>query len=489
MRLAIAGFSLESVTFLPGVTGVPDFEHGARRGQSVIQGLTGTNTAIGGFLDVCAAERVETVGILDAGAGAAAAASEAAFDKYVAEIVAGLVALWGRIDGLLIHLHGALATPSRRQADADVLGAIGAAMGAEFPVGVAMDLHGNLGQAVLDHATVIAGYHKSPHTDMATTGMRAARLLIRALRGETKPVMAIAKPGLMLPSIFSATMLEPLAGIMRQARAWETRETRILDISVFCGFAYADVPDCGMAVVVVADGEPALAARAADDLANQARLLRFQLYKEELVMSVAAGVEQALALAKSAAKPILLLEHADRLNDSTYVLRALIERGAKRVYAPFMFDPEVAAAAIRAGEGATITVDFAGKTSPQAGGPVRLTARVLYAGRKVFNITGPLKTGSQIDLGETALLDAGGILISVVSVQWSAIDRDCFDQFGLRPEDFAFILLRSKTHFREVYTPLAEAIIIIDTPDWGPADLKTLPYRHIPPGVFPVTQA
>jgi microcystin degradation protein MlrC len=113
---------------------------------------------------------------------------------------------------------------------------------------------------------------------------------------------------------------------------------------------------------------------------------------------------------------------------------------------------------------------------------------VLWAGIKAFPITGPLKTGSLMDLGPTALLDAGGILISVVSVQWSAIDLDCFHQFGLKPKDFSFILLRSKTHFREVYTPLAETIIIIDTPDWGPADLKTLPYRNIPPGVFPVTE-
>ena len=41
-------------------------------------------------------------------------------------------------------------------------------------------------------------------------------------------------------------------------------------------------------------------------------------------------------------------------------------------------------------------------------------------------------------------------------------------------------MLRSKTHFRAVYEPLAEAILIVDTPDWGPADLTTLPYRQVP---------
>ena len=39
---------------------------------------------------------------------------------------------------------------------------------------------------------------------------------------------------------------------------------------------------------------------------------------------------------------------------------------------------------------------------------------------------------------------------------------------------------------RAVYEPLADRILIIDTPDWGPADLATLPYRHVPRDrVFP----
>jgi microcystin degradation protein MlrC len=65
---------------------------------------------------------------------------------------------------------------------------------------------------------------------------------------------------------------------------------------------------------------------------------------------------------------------------------------------------------------------------------------------------------------------------------------DCFYQFeGLKPEDFDIILLRSKTHFREIYEPMCSEIVIIDTPDWGPAKLSELPYEFLPKGVFPVT--
>ncbi len=51
------------------------------------------------------------------------------------------------------------------------------------------------------------------------------------------------------------------------------------------------------------------------------------------------------------------------------------------------------------------------------------------------------------------------------------------------------ILLRLKTHFRAVFEPLAEEIVIVETPDWGPADLSTLPSRRVRPGVFPIDPA
>lgn len=481
MRLGIAEFSLESVTFLPETTGTDVFEEGALRGPDVIAGNRGANTALGGFIDVCEAEGAAVQGIVAVGAGAAASASEEALARYTEEIVAGLDGL----DGLLIHLHGALATPANRKADAHVLAAIRAAAGPDFPVACAMDLHGNLGPEVIEAANVVTGYHSSPHVDMAETGRRAARILLAAMQGRIRPVMAFAKPGIVLPSIFTATALRPLADIKRQAAAWQAREDALLDVSVFCGFAYADTPDTGMSVVAVADGDEALARRAADDLAEQCSLNRFRLLKRELVHSVGEGLEKAAAVEGG---PVCLLEHADRMNDSTWTLRELLARDMGPAYAPFFCDPEAAAACAAAGTGARLKLAFGGKSSEKAGGPIEIEVEVLEAGDKRFRITGPLKTGTEISLGPSALIRAGRVRVSLVSANYSAIDLDCFSQFGLSPQDFRYILLRSKTHFREVYEPLCSAIVIVDTPDWGPADLTLLPYEYLPPETFPLDE-
>lgn len=488
MKLAIAGFGLESVTFLPDTTGIEDFERSACRGAALIETHRDTNSVLGGFISVAQEENVELIGIVYANAGAAAAASEEAYHKYVGEIVDGLVQHRDEIDGCALFLHGALATPSQRRADAGVLRAIRQAMGDDFAIAVGMDLHGNLGAENIEHASIVTGYYFSPHTDMAQTGERAARALIRTLRGEIKPRMALRKPGIILPSIFSATILEPLAELIRDARQLERSEPAIVDISIFCGFAYADVPDCGMSVVVIADDDQDAADRVASLLSAKAWTLRAALFKRELIHSVASGLDHAIALAATATAPVCLLEHADRLNDSTYVLREMLSRGINKAYAPFMFDPLSAQRCVQAGANATLMLELCGKSSTQAGGPLQVRAQVLWAGRKHFAITGPLYTGAVIDLGPCALIRVDHILISLISIQWSAIDLDCFVQFDLDPRNFDFVLLRSKTHFRHVYAPLCEAIVIIDTPDWGPADLRRLPYEFVSNDSYPLLE-
>lgn len=487
MRIAIAGFWLESVTFLPDTTDIAEFEVSAKRGQDVITGFAGTATPQGGLIDVLTEAGAELVGITDAGVGAAAAASEAAYDKYVGEIITGLKALAGQIDAVAIHLHGALATPANRKADASVLQAVRAAVGPDVAIACPMDYHANLAPESLEAADIITGFRYSPHTDMWETGARAARLLLGKLRGEINPVMAMAKPGIALPSVFSATRLEPLADLVAETEHAPGSSPALLDCSLFGGFSYADTPDTGMTALAVADGDVDVANAWAEGMAKRSWSLRDQLFQRALIHDVPSGVDRALKAVAASPMPVCILEHADRLNDSTYVLRELIERDVERAYAPFMFDPQLATAAIKAGAGAELNAPLFGKSSPRAGGAINTPAKVLRAGPLKFAISGPLKTGMMIDLGDAALLQIGGILVSVVSAQWSAIDFDCFVQFDLKPEDFDIILLRSKTHFRELYEPLCSEIIIIDTPDWGPADLSKLAYEYLPAGVYPVS--
>jgi microcystin degradation protein MlrC len=104
MRVAIAGLSLESVSFLPNLTEIEDFRRSETIGPAMIERYCGTNTTIGGFINVLSNAGVEIVPILMASAGAAGAASDAAFVHYVDRMCEGLSQLVRSMACCCIHM-------------------------------------------------------------------------------------------------------------------------------------------------------------------------------------------------------------------------------------------------------------------------------------------------------------------------------------------------------------------------------------------------
>lgn len=482
-RIALAGLHMECATFLPHVTDQEVFEAGTVRGPDLIRSFRSSNTVMGGFLKILDATGAEAVPILHADGGAAGLADQAAVARYRQEIVDGIKALEGRFDGVLLHLHGAMVTQDELDPDAHTLDAIRKAAGPDTPIMVALDYHANLDAGSLAGATAAFGYRYSPHIDMGATGERAARCLLKTLEGEIRPAMAVARPGLILPSIFSATDLAPLHGLVERAKRASDEAAGFRDVSLFAGFAYADVPNCGASVVAISDGTPEDAQALADDLSKEVDRHRKALAAPVPVYGLEEGVEKACAIAGGSDRPVVILEHADRANDSTHGLRQLLAlSGRMRIAVPFLWDPEAVAEAIAAGQGAVVSLRLGGHSAPKAGGPVLVTARVDAIKRDFrYRGTGEMRAGSEVRLGDSVLLDVAGMKISVTSLSQSAIDFDPFLQFELDPGDFDIVLLRSKTHFRAAWDGFAAEIVIIDTADYGPADISKLPYKHAHP--------
>ncbi|MDP6343205.1 MAG: MlrC C-terminal domain-containing protein, partial [Alphaproteobacteria bacterium] len=199
------------------------------------------------------------------------------------------------------------------------------------------------------------------------------------------------------------------------------------------------------------------------------------------------ALDRAAALVGDNRRPVVILEHADRANDSTHVLHEALASGIGRIAVPYLCDPIAAKAAASAGVGNQLMTTLGGKSSELAGGPVLVSGIVRQAGPVRYRITGDFRKGAELDLGLCAVIDTGAVTIIVTTQNVTAVDTDPFSQFGLDIDEYDIIVLRSKTHFRAAYEPIAADILIADTPDWGPADLTTLPYRNAPPGIFPIT--
>jgi microcystin degradation protein MlrC len=481
-RVAIAGFHIESVSFLPVAATVDDFEAVAMRGQEIVETLRGTNTVMGGFIGVCESERVEMLPIVHTALGAVGPATDAAVSTYAQEISEGIRIAASQLDGVLLFLHGACWAPGYPDSERFIIDRVRSALGPGKPLIVAFDYHGNIDANTLAGATAAFAYRRSPHTDTGECGRRAATCMVRTLRGEIAPVWAVSKPGVLVPSIFSATALHPLADIIKEAKQIEEQSAGYTDITVMAGFSYADAHNTGFSVLCVTDGDAVRAQHIADHLSRRLHFERRALYRPIPVYGVTQALDHVLcrlANEPRAGRPFVLVEHADRMNDSTYLLAELLRRQVPRAAVPFLWDSAAARAAFEAGIGNHVALRLGGHSSEKAGPTLEVTARVVWAGPLSYRISGEYMNGMPVDLGLTALLDVQGVSVSVVSAFAFAVDGDPFYLFGQRPEDFELIVLRSKTHFRAFYEPLAREILIVDTPDQGAADLTLLPYRNL----------
>ncbi|MDS1138887.1 M81 family metallopeptidase [Pusillimonas sp. SM2304] len=478
-RIAIAGFLQESVTFIEELTTLEQFQAVELAGPELIKTLRGSNTGLGGIIDVCEREQADIVPLFYTSGGAAGPISDEAYDHYVGRLIEGLKQA-APLDGVLLDLHGAMVTPTRLDADRETLERVRATVGPDVPVMVALDYHANLDAQTIAQASAVFGYHFSPHTDMGKTGERAADCLFRTLRGEINPVSVLIKPDVMVPSIFSATGMEPLKSIVLASIDMAEKYDGYLDVSVFAGFSYADVPNCGFSVVAITDRDAAAAQKITEQFSTQIWQQREALSHRELVYSVEDGIEKAKQQLAAGRRPIVLLEHADRMHDSTYLLRAVLEQDLPKVAVPLLWDPYAVAEAMKADVGSHVELKVGGHSSGRAGGPVTLAGKLVHAGPVSYRATGPYYTGRIVQLGNVAVIDTGKAMVSLTSLPSTAVDDDCLRQFGRSLDEFDYIVLRSKTHFRAFFEPVSADILIIDTPDWGPADLTLLPYRHVP---------
>ncbi|MET4328685.1 microcystin degradation protein MlrC [Bradyrhizobium sp. i1.15.2] len=477
-RIAVAGFIQESVTFIDKQMPLEEFRLVETSGPDLLDKYRGTNTGVGGMIDVCERECAEIVPLFCTSGGAAGPTSDEAYEHYVERLVEGLRSA-GKLDAVLLDLHGAMATPTRLDADRETLERVRAVVGANIPIMVALDYHANLDEGTIAAADAVFGCRFSPHTDMGLAGKRAAECLFRSLRGEITPVCVLVKPGVMVPSIFSTTNLNPLKSIVSQSISASDRSDRYLDVSIFAGFSYADVPNCGFSVVVVVDRDRSTALELANSFSSRIWTQREALNHRELLHSVVSGIDAAKKLVSEGRRPVILLEHADRMHDSTYILREVLSQRLPRTAVPYLWDPQAVAEAVSAGVGAAVNLKVGGRSSGRAGGAVLVEGKVVHVGHVSYRATGPYFTGRTVALGDTAVIDTGTAIVSLTSLPSTAVDDDCLTQFGRTLDEFDYVVLRSKTHFRAFFESASAAILIVDTPDWGPADLRSLPYRHV----------
>jgi microcystin degradation protein MlrC len=106
-------------------------------------------------------------------------------------------------------------------ADGETVERVRKAMGANFPVVVTHDFHGNLSQRLINHCDAFVAYRTCPHVDQRDCGHRAANIMHRMLHEGMKPKQALAKPPMIINIMVHDTSMSPLRPFMEETARLE----------------------------------------------------------------------------------------------------------------------------------------------------------------------------------------------------------------------------------------------------------------------------
>src|SRR5579883_2896693 len=306
MRLVIAMMKHETNTFSPVRTDWQRFqEWGAHLGDAARRAYEGTAMPMGAYLKLA---REVGADVVTPVAAEAMPSGPVAAEAYEIMSSAILDAVRRGCDAAMLDLHGAMVAETTPDGEGTLLERI-RTIAPDLPIAVTCDLHANLTEKMVRNSTALVGYKTYPHVDMYEVGEQVGRILLRAMKGEIRPVMGWARRPLLAQTLRMGTDDEPMKSLIAMARAAEANG--LLAATVFGGFPLADTPAAGLSAICIADGDAAPARAAARRLLDRAWGERQEfLYRHEPLNE---AVARAKAAARGAGGPVLLLDHADNV--------------------------------------------------------------------------------------------------------------------------------------------------------------------------------
>ena len=349
-RIAIGGIHIESSTFSPHRSGPADFT--VVRGDELLarhQDLPGD---------------VDWLPLVHARALPGGAVERDFYESVKTELLERLRATLP-LDGVFLDIHGAMSVVGMTDAEGDLASAVRDVVGPASLISAAMDPHGNMSRRLVTALDLATSHRLSPHEDAPLTRKRAVANLVTCLEQGVRPVKAWVRVPVLLPGERACTRDEPARSIYGGLAEIE-RRAEIIDAAVWIGYAWADEPRCGAAVVVTGTD--------ADATLREARGLaeRYWDARSRFAFSTAAGdadwcIETALA---SRERPFLISDSGDNptaggAGDVAYMLERLLSHPAlasgraSAIWASVV-DPSAVARCMAIGEGGAVELRVGG---------------------------------------------------------------------------------------------------------------------------------
>ena len=380
----------------------------------------------------------------------------------------------GPWDGVYLAVHGAMAARGIARPEAELARRVREVVGPKAIIVGTFDPHGNEDAEFLKHADMAFTVKYFPHYDGHLQGQRAARQMVRAITGAYKPATVTIKVPIISPTVLQWTGAAPWSDLIQRALTWEAREPDAY-VNVFFGFPWSDVPDVGMCIQAMTNGDAKLAQTIADDMAAYAWRRRHELLGSTKIHHINPGVALARAAQAAGETPIVLADHSDRSGYATWLLAEIIAQDLQNTLVATVADHALVSKLLAEGAkpGDPFDAEIGGLVDESAGQPVRVQG-------KIHSISeGRSRTGGQswvnVSFGRGNVLCISPYLVQV-------IELDHLRQFGFDPADFQIFAIKSRVHFRRGFDDngFAKTILLVEPPEpfLGTTRLDGLPYQH-----------
>jgi microcystin degradation protein MlrC len=480
-RILIAECKQEVSTFNPVPSGYEDFT--MRHGDEVLRYHRNVRSEVGGALSVfdatpgvdlvpaCSAHFITSAGTL----------ADAAFARIARELLASIKAA-PPVDGIYFSLHGAMATESEGDPEGWLLAETRRIVGERVPIVISLDLHGILTDRMLEHSDAAVAFHTYPHVDFFSTGERSARLLLRIVAGEVKPVTAkvtvpalvrgdelITETGSIRHAVNAAKAIEQSPGGLSAAMMW--------------GNPFTDVPALASNSFVVTDNDPARAEREALRIANL-----FWEHHEKMQVPLTSLADSARIAMENTSGTVVLVDAADATSsgasgDSNAILRALLDAGYKGTALIPIVDARAVDAAFAAGVGGTVKTTVGGALDARRFTPLPIEGRVRMLSDGWFHSE---TTRELWQAGRTAVIQFCGFTLIVTSRAVSLYDRALFLAHGCDPRHFGAVVVKSPHCEPHMFKSWAARYVDVDAPGATSANLRSLGHTKCARPIFPL---
>ena len=485
MRIAALGFHHETNTFQSVKTDYDAFKNTEFLiGDEIAERHANAHSTFAGYFQGAKKYEFDLVPLLFCFTGPTGTITKDAFDRITQEMIE-LLKKNGPWDGVLLAQHGAAVSEEYHDMDGEVARMVRDVIGNDIPMVMTLDLHSNISQKQVDNTDAIVVYRTNPHLDPVERALDACEILVKTISGKVNPTQYLVQ----IPMIINIVKQPTDFGTMKEIiddveNVIENPEV----LSASCGqcFPYADVEHMGVSFLVVTDNDIIKAEKLAKGLAKRTWEKRAELQNDS--PSMEDSINRVIN-SEYNDKPIVIMDVGDNVGgggtaDSTHLLEVAIKnklQGKKSLLMSF-FDPVSVEEAINKGVGGRVNLNVGAKTDKLHGKPIEINGYVRAITDGKFEEPKPIHGGWRFfDYGPSVAIetDQGYTLVIHTERGLGNMSRQMYYFMGIFPEQYKLIICKGTVSPRAAYEPIAEYIIMANSPGVTTADMPTFDFSNI----------